>query len=97
MREHAPRLEVLYICSDRPYDSAHIAPRIAGSANGKSFCLAPERIFQSIGFILEAVASMRTIFPLIAVQECRLQTSAFQGHRTHAEQLPSSLVSQVGL
>ena len=35
-------------------------PRIAGSARGKSFCRAPERIFQSIVFTLVATASIMT-------------------------------------
>src|SRR5664279_4870483 len=39
-------------------------PRIAGNVSGKSFCLAPERIFQSIGFTLAATAAINTASPL---------------------------------
>src|SRR5665213_4439694 len=35
-------------------------PRIAGKVRGKSFCLAPDRIFQSTGLTLAAAASIST-------------------------------------
>src|ERR1700685_614508 len=35
-------------------------PRIAGSFNGKSFCRAPDRIFQSMGFTLVAEIATST-------------------------------------
>jgi hypothetical protein len=38
-------------------------PRIAGNDNGKSFCRAPDRIFQSIGLTLAAAAAISTVSP----------------------------------
>src|SRR5580698_8233846 len=54
-------------------------PRIAGNDNGESFCLVPDRSFQSIGLTLAAAASISTVLPLICGSGTLSSSLSFSG------------------
>ncbi len=54
-------------------------PRMAGKVSGKSFCRAPERTFQSMGFTLVAAASTRTESPPTTGSGTSVSKTSFSG------------------